>query len=160
MGVLRGAFAGFVGGLVGGFVQSHVVPRILPWGPSPPEGAGPGHETADMRAARRTWEGVLEREIPTEREPLAADVAHYALAGGIGAVYGALASRWKALTIGGGTVLGVASWILGDELASPVLGLAEAPQRYPLSTHTYGLASNLEYGMTTELVRRALDPSR
>lgn len=156
MGVLRDALAGLAGGLAGGAVQSHLVPRLLPVAPSPPEGRGEEHETADMRAARLFWQDLLGRQIPEHREAFAASLAHYALAGGIGAVYGVLAGRIDGASAGRGAALGVASWALGDELASPLLGLAEAPQRYPPSTHVYGLVSNVEYGMTTEAVRRVL----
>lgn len=160
MGLFRDALAGFLGGLAGGAVQSHLVPRILPWTPSPPEGADPEeHETADMRAARLVWERLLGREIPEHREALAGSLAHYAIAGGIGAAYGVLAGRVQAARIGRGAGLGVASWALGDEVASPLFGLAQPPQRYSLASHAYGLASNVEYGMTTETVRRALASS-
>lgn len=160
MSLLRDALAGFLGGLAGGAVQSHLAPRILPWTPSPPEDADPGeHQTADVQAARLVWERLLGREIPEHREALAGSLAHYAIAGGIGAVYGVLAGRTRAVRAGRGAGLGVASWALGDELASPLLGWAKAPQRYPLGTHAYGLASNVEYGMTTETVRRALASS-
>lgn len=157
MDAIRDAVVGFLGGLAGGAVQSHLVPRLVPFEPSPPEGADPDeHEAADLQSARLVWERLLGREIPEDREPLAAGIAHYAIAGGIGAVYGVLAARSPAVRRGRGAALGLASWALGDELASPLLGIADWPGSYPASTHAYGLVSNVEYGMTTEAVRRAL----
>jgi hypothetical protein len=43
-----------------------------------------------------------------------------------------------------------------DEGAVALLGLSKGPTQYPLSTHVYALASHFVYGVTTEVVRRAL----
>jgi hypothetical protein len=42
------------------------------------------------------------------------------------------------------------------EFLVPKLGLSKSTSEYPLSTHVYSLASHIVYGLTTELVRRAV----
>jgi hypothetical protein len=38
----------------------------------------------------------------------------------------------------------------------PAAGLSRKPSEYPASIHTYAFASHLVYGLTTEIVRRAV----
>jgi hypothetical protein len=38
----------------------------------------------------------------------------------------------------------------------PALGLSKSSEEYPLSIHAYALTSHLVYGLTTEVVRRAV----
>ncbi len=55
-----------------------------------------------------------------------------------------------------GSPFGIALWGVGDELAIPALGLAKWPNAYPLSAHAQALAAHAVYGITTDLVRRAM----
>jgi len=43
-----------------------------------------------------------------------------------------------------------------DEGAVPLLGLSKPPFDYPLSTHIYAMTSHFVFGVTTEIVRRAV----
>ena len=43
-----------------------------------------------------------------------------------------------------------------DEVAVPALGFGPPPLETPASTHASALASHAVYGLTTDLVRRAL----
>ena len=60
------------------------------------------------------------------------------------------------LTVGAGLPYGASIWIVADEGVVPALGLSKSPAEYPLSIHAYALASHFVYGLTTELVRRAV----
>ena len=60
------------------------------------------------------------------------------------------------VTAGAGLPFGTAFWLVADETAVPLLGLAKGPTEYPVSTHVYALASHLVYGLTAELVRRVV----
>jgi hypothetical protein len=51
-----------------------------------------------------------------------------------------------------GSLFGSVLFLGADELAVPALGLSEAAESP--SSHLYGWASHLVYGLTTELVRR------
>jgi uncharacterized membrane protein YagU involved in acid resistance len=72
------------------------------------------------------------------------------------ALYGAAAEFAPGVTTGEGALFGAAVWVTADEGVVPLLGLSKSPTEYPLSIHAYALASHLVYGLTTEVVRRAV----
>ena len=45
---------------------------------------------------------------------------------------------------------------LADEVTVPLLGLSKSPTQYSISKHAYALASHCVYGLTIEVVRRAV----
>jgi hypothetical protein len=55
-----------------------------------------------------------------------------------------------------GLVFGGALFAVADEVAVPALGLSGKPSESPLSSHLYGLAAHVVYGLSTELARRGL----
>ena len=55
-----------------------------------------------------------------------------------------------------GIPFGAAFWMVVDEGALPLLGLAKGPTAYPSSTHAYALASHLVFGLTAEVVRSSV----
>jgi putative membrane protein len=70
-----------------------------------------------------------------------------------GAVYGVAAEYEPKVTTLAGIPFGAAFWMVVDEGALPLLGLAKGPNAYPISTHAYALASHLVFGLTAEVVR-------
>ena len=73
-----------------------------------------------------------------------------------GAIYGAVAEMMPLATVAEGLPFVAAVWVLADEAVVPALGLSRNPTDYPPSIHAYSIASHLVYGLTTELVRRAV----
>jgi uncharacterized membrane protein YagU involved in acid resistance len=73
-----------------------------------------------------------------------------------GAIYGAVAEIIPEAKVGAGLGFGAAVWAIADEGLVPAIGLSKAPTEYPLSIHAYAFASHLVYGLTTEIVRRAV----
>jgi uncharacterized membrane protein YagU involved in acid resistance len=51
---------------------------------------------------------------------------------------------------------GAAVWLIADEGIVPAAGLSKSPAEYPLSIHAYAFTSHLVFGLTAELVRRAM----
>jgi uncharacterized membrane protein YagU involved in acid resistance len=93
----------------------------------------------------------------TNREKeIAGAAVHYAFGMGSGALYGVLAEAAPQVTKGAGLPFGAFVWLTADEGMVPLLGLSKGPTAYPLSTHVYALASHLVYGLTTEIMRRAV----
>jgi uncharacterized membrane protein YagU involved in acid resistance len=72
----------------------------------------------------------------------------------VGAVYGLLAEFAPRATFGLGAGYGTAVALGLDEMIVPALGLGAPAMETPPSTHAYGLASHLVYGLTLEGVRR------
>jgi len=59
-------------------------------------------------------------------------------------------------TVCEGTGFETAVWVFADEGLVPALGLSQDSTAYPASVHMYSLASHMVYGLTAELVRRAV----
>lgn len=177
--VVKGLLAGVIGGLVASVVmnQFQQVLQKLAEGEerghgaqsmqqgTPDHGAGEmlrerGVDSDDDDAAERTASaiavGVFDHELTKSEKERAGTAVHYAFGVGTGAMYGAAAELAPVLTSGAGLPFGTAVWLGADEGLVPLLGLSKSPTEYPLSTHAYSLASHFVYGLTTELVRRAV----
>ena len=183
--VWKGLVAGLAGGLVAswtmnqfqaawtraaaGFEKSHGAQSMQPSeGPNPNEtndsSEALGHSEAEkeqqddatVETAKAISNGVFGHELKeSEKQPAGAAV-HYAFGTLTGGLYGAMAEVTPQVTAGVGLPFGAVFWLVADEVAVPLLGLAKAPTQYPVSTHVYALASHVVYGVTAELSRRAV----
>ena len=179
MNIYKGVAAGVAGGLVGSFVMNQFQAA---WGKlmenenrshgaqslqqgSPEHGIGRelaerGVDEPDDDAAGRTGnaisEFVFEHHLTKSEKEVAGAVAHYAMGVTSGAIYGAVAEMMPAATVGEGLPFGAAVWVMADEGIVPALGLSRKPTDYPAAVHAYAFTSHLVYGLTTELVRRAV----
>ena len=113
-------------------------------------------DNAAVRAANAVAELGFDEHLTKAEKEAGGAIAHYAMGTTSGAIYGALAEILPSSTAGLGLPFGAAVWLTADEWIVPQLGLSRAPAEYPLSTHLYSFASHLVYGLTTELVRRAV----
>lgn len=179
MDMYKGIAAGVAGGLVGSFAMNQF--QAL-WGKlmeneershgaqslqqgSPERGIGRelaerGVDEPDDNAAVRTGnavsEFVLAHHLTKSEKETAGAIAHYAMGATSGALYGAVAEVMPAATAVQGLPFGAAVWLIADEAIVPAAGLSRKPTDYPPSIHAYAFASHLVYGLTTEIVRRAV----
>ena len=179
MNIYKGIAAGVAGGLAGSLVMNQFQEL---WGKlmeneerphgaqslqqgSPEHGVGRelaerGVDEPDDNAAVRTGnavsEFVLDHHLTKSEKEAAGAIAHYAMGVTSGAIYGAVAEMVPAATVAEGLPFGAAVWLIADEGVVPAAGLSRKPTDYPLSIHAYAFASHLVYGLTTELVRRAV----
>lgn len=109
-----------------------------------------------VRAASAVSEGVFGHKLTQSEKKIAGTAVHYVLGTSAGGLYGAAAEIEPNVTAAAGLPFGAAFWLVVDEGAVPLLGLSEGPMAYPLSTHAYALSSHLVYGLTAEVVRRAI----
>jgi putative membrane protein len=120
------------------------------------EGKDERTDDATERLANAISVKVFDHEL-TKREKDAAGTAfHYAMGATSGALYGAVAEIAPGATAGAGLPFGVAVWVVADEGLVPAAGLSKSPSEYPLSIHAYSFASHLVFGLTAEVVRRAV----
>lgn len=176
---LKGLAAGVVGGFVGAAVMNQFQALLgkvmageershgaqsLQQG-SPPRGVGRelralGKDEEDDDAAERLANavsvGVSGRELPERAKEAAGVALHYAMGATSGAIYGALAEVVPQVTAGAGLPFGAGVWLVADEGVVPAAGLSKSAAEYPPAIHAYAFASHLVYGLTTELVRRAV----
>ncbi|HJP90540.1 MAG TPA: DUF1440 domain-containing protein [Pyrinomonadaceae bacterium] len=109
-----------------------------------------------VRAASALSEGVFGHKLTPSEKKIGGTAVHYLLGTGVGGLYGAAAERAPNVTAGAGLPFGAVFWLVVDEGAVPLLGLSKGPTAYPLSTHAYALSSHFVYGLTAEVVRRAV----
>src|SRR5688572_23290932 len=151
--------------VAGGFEKPHGAQAMQPSeGPNPNETPGESQskeekehqDDATVETAKVISRTVLGHELQESEKKAAGAAVHYAFGAATGGLYGAMAEVAPQVTIGAGIPFGAVFWVVADEAAVPLLGLAKAPTEYPVSTHVYALASHLVYGVTAELSRRAV----
>lgn len=149
--MLRGALFGLGAGIAAGLLmnQVHTVwsRGLLAYGV---RNASGGSGDPATRSAAEAIAGPL----PPGARQIGGSIMHYAMAGGLGALYGAL--RELAPAVGGarGVAYGALVWLVADEVAVPALGLA--PARMPLAIHARALLAHLAYGAALDAGVRAL----
>lgn len=70
----------------------------------------------------------------------------------VASLYGAVRGgrdRGVARAMLGGALFGAGLWLLGDELAVPLLGMSDRPETYPMKSHLQSLAQHLGFGVAT-----------
>ena len=114
------------------------------------------HDDTTVRAASAVSEGLFDHRLTASEKKIAGPAVHYSLGTGVGGLYGVAAELAPKVTTGSGLPFGGVFWLVVDEGAVPLLGLSKGPTAYPLSTHAYALSSHFVYGLTAEVVRRAV----
>ncbi len=117
-------------------------------------------EDATMKAAGKVA-SAAGYDLSRNEKKKASPYVHYGFGASMGALYGVLheispKSMGMMNPLLSGVGYGSALFVGADEVAVPALGLSESPKKQPLSSHAYGLASHVVYGVTGELVRRTV----
>jgi uncharacterized membrane protein YagU involved in acid resistance len=155
--IVKGAVAGLIGGIVASFVMEKFQTVVSELSKDDAQGSKEKEEEpATVKTARLISEGLFDHKLSDSKKDVAGEAVHYAMGAGSGLAYGIAAEVEPHSTIGMGMPFGASVWLIADEGIVPASGLSRSPAEYPLSTHFYGLASHLVYGLTTELIRRGL----
>lgn len=156
-------FQSILGELMKGVVRPHGAQSLQEGSPEhgvarelQERGSDDEDDNAAVRAGTAVAELVLNKKLTKQEKELAGAVAHYAMGVVSGGIYGAAAEAIPETTAGAGVPFGAAVWLTADEGLVPLLGLSKGPAEYPLSIHTYALASHLVFGASTEAVRRTV----
>jgi hypothetical protein len=116
-------------------------------------------DDATMKVAGKVAESA-GYSLTREDKKKAGSLVHYGFGTAMGALYGTMVElgprdlRRRAYLTGLG--FGGALFAGADEIAVPYLGLGPKPNETPVSSHLYGLASHLVYGVTAGTVRKAI----
>jgi putative membrane protein len=165
----KGILAGLIGGLVGTIVMTQFqnawskASEAIKSNSSEQRSQGEQKqqgkqesEDATMKAAGRIAR-LTGRQLSHEQKQQLGPLVHYSFGTLQGGVYGSVLE--SAGASGGflpGLIFGASLFAVADEIAVPALRLSSKPAESPLSSHLYGLASHLVYGVSTEMVRRGV----
>lgn len=162
---LKGLVAGLIGGLIASWTMNRFQDVWVKLAESSDQNSRPDDNLSNraeeqddttVRTASAISEGLFDHKLTEAEKKIGGTAVHYSLGTGVGGLYGAVAEVAPEITGGAGLPFGAAFWLVVDEGAVPLLGLSKAPNKYPLSTHVYALTSHFVYGVTAELVRRAV----
>jgi hypothetical protein len=164
----KGALAGALGGAIGSLAMS----EFQGWWSRAVNGREP--QSAAGRHDSRDWQEKNEgqnaneivgdrlaiaalRRAPTREErAVAAAAMHYAFGAAMGAAYGVLVERRQGTPPLAGAAWGTAVYVVADEIAMPLLGLARSDADYPVESHLQSWAAHLVYGLATESTHRVI----
>ncbi len=161
--VVMNQFQKMFSGYVTGDKKSHGAQSLQQGAPH--RGAGQmlekkGEESAGDDAAERLVNtlsvGIFDHALTEREKEIGGTAFHYAYGVSMGAIYGAAAEISDKVTIGEGMPYGLLIWLGADEGVVPLLGLSKHSGEYPLSVHAGAFSAHLVYGLTTEIVRRAV----
>lgn len=112
---------------------------------------------ATVRTASKLADIFLKREL-TEREMrFAAPAVHYAFGAVNGAIYAATINSKLGRKPYWSVLYGTGLWASADEIAVPLLKLAESPWKFGWKSHAAALAAHWIYGLSVDGTTRAAD---
>ncbi len=114
-------------------------------------------ENATVAIGRILYEKIKHREPDEQTKKKLGDVVHWGYGIDMGGTYGLIRGRKRRLDLLGGLAYGAALWAVGDEVAVPLLGLAEGPKAYPKSLHAETFGAHLVYGVATAAATQLLE---
>ena len=174
--ISRGLGAGLLGGAVGllamELVKRVTAPLVDKRAPEPSDAfltersmspLGPQHrpdEGATDALGRLAYEAMAGHEPSRATKNKLSWAVHIGYGLAVATLYGAIRGRRARRILRDGAVFGAGLWLLGDELAVPLLGLSDRPTTYPARRHLQSLAQHLGFGVATAAATRALGASR
>ena len=114
-------------------------------------------EPATVAVGRIAYETLRGEEPSRERGARLGKAVHWGYGLAMGALFGLLERRLPDHDLSTGLGYGAALWLLGDELAVPMLGLAKGPTAHPPRVHAQALGAHLVYGLATGAALGALE---
>jgi hypothetical protein len=157
--LLKGAVAGAAAGLLASWMMNCIYglwSRISGNHQQPEQSAKRGVNTdpATIAITNNLSRRVLGRELTGRQAKLADLIGHYSIGAAGGAFYGAVSEYLPKLRAGAGAAFGMAFFVLGEEIAVPLVGLSAKPWHIPLRDHAVGFLAHVVYGLSTEVGRR------
>ena len=153
--VWKGLAAGLIGGLVASWTMNRFQ-ALVAKAAAPSNGNQGEDEDATQKLAQALATRTLHRSLTKAELQTAGPIVHYTYGTLVGGLYGAAAEQSTRVRALAGAGYGTALWAIGDEIAVPAFGLSRPSTEFPPRVHVQALTAHLVYGVTTELVRRAV----
>lgn len=115
---------------------------------------GESSTAAIGRIAYRTLMGRPPRSQQTRT--FLSYLVHWIISLGMSGISGILQRRRNKPDAKNGLVLGSSLFLLGDELAMPLLGLADGPTAYPPKLHVHSFGAHVAYGLAASFATKIL----
>lgn len=119
------------------------------------------NETSTAAVGRLVYETLTGEEPQSqETQELLSYLVHWGYGLGQGGLYGAMRAaepNGRGLDLLGGLMFATGLWLLGDELALPVMGLQSGPTAARPVAHVTRLGAHVAYGLTTAAVTQTLN---
>jgi len=109
-------------------------------------------ESATDALGRIVYQTVTGRTPSPDTQRQLSWAVHIGYGLAVASLYGVIGggrSHGVARAVLGGALFGAGLWLLGDELAVPLLGLSDRPTSYPVTSHLQSLAQHLGFGVAT-----------
>lgn len=120
---------------------------------------GPQHEadeTATDALARIAYQKLVGHRPSRAVQNKLSWAVHIGYGLTAAALYGAIRHGHARSALRDGLAFGAGLWLVGDELAVPLLGLADKPTAYHPTVHLQALVAHLGYGVATAGTTRLL----
>ena len=167
--LVRSTLAGIAGGLaaswvmdvfmaqLGGKITEQVMSSEERAERQKKQGEQQDQEDATMKTAEAVVHTVTGgRHLSREGKRRGGPIVHYTFGAVMGGMYGALAESSTWTSFGFGTAFGALLFVVADLTAVPALQLGPPATEQPLAQQASPFAAHLVYGLTTDLVRRAI----
>jgi hypothetical protein len=170
----KGALLGLIGGAVGTLAMSeHIkivsaLDGVNPLSKTVQDGPhaldhisliGNHHQQDESSTAalgRIVYHALTGKAPDSETKNVLSYLVDYGYGSLQGGFYGAFTGTSVARDLLAGPLFGTIIWLLGDEGAVSLLGLADGPTKYPLSQHLHRWAVHIVYGSATAVTTTAL----
>ncbi|MEZ4864870.1 MAG: hypothetical protein R3C14_26390 [Caldilineaceae bacterium] len=107
------------------------------------------NESSTAALGRILYHWATDEDPDKQTKSTLSYLVHWGYGIGQGGVYASMRGPVDGFDLPGGLAFGTALWLLGDEMAVPMLGLQEGPTASGVTTHVNRLAMHLVYGVTT-----------
>jgi len=118
-------------------------------------------ESSTDALGRMLYQKIMGKEPRSkETKALLSYLIHWLYGMVQGGMYGAMRgtnSKTHGLDLTGGAAFATGLWLLGDELAVPMLGLQGGPTTVTPADHVNRLGAHLAYGLATTAITRVLN---
>lgn len=145
----RGLISGFLGGLAGTAVKT-LVETFLPVRKIE-------QRSAQIKILDDLSTKITGTPISIQNEAIAEQLVNFPIGATLGAAYGYGKKDKDIYNISDGVILGASTWVSTHETSLPILGLEPKPTDVPIKMQINELLAHVLYGITTEIVRNAVN---
>lgn len=117
-------------------------------------------ESATAALGRMGYEKLVGEEPSKDTKSDLSWAVHIGYGFLVATVYGLVRGHSTGHVLRDGLAFGTGLWLFGDELALPLLGLADKPTAYDPTRHLQSFAQHLGFGVATAATTRALEAFR